>query len=69
LHGSDGFIKRWRAILRECEKEGNVKRERYAGRPFLKDIFSCLERDEAIVEAVSTWGYEIKEVGEHLNLH
>lgn len=69
LLGSDGFIKRWRAILREGGKEENVRRERYAGKPSLGDIFSRLERDAGIVEAVSTWGYKLKDVGDYLSLH
>lgn len=69
LLGSDGIIKRWQAILKERGKEENVRRERYAARPSLKDIFSGRVREEGIAEAINKWGYKLKDVGDYLDLH
>ena len=69
LLGSDGFIKRWRAILQARGEDENVRRERYAARPSLEEIFSCGNREKGIDEAVNKWGYKLKEVGDHLGLH
>jgi hypothetical protein len=43
--------------------------ERYAARPSLEEIFAGNARDAGIAEAVSRWGYRLKEVGDYLALH
>ena len=45
-----------------------VKQQRYAARPSLEEIFGGEERDEGIYEAICSWGYRLKEVGEFLGL-
>jgi hypothetical protein len=43
-----------------------VRRERYAARPALEEIFKGSGRDEAIAEAIHRWGYKLKEVEDFL---
>lgn len=69
LLGSDGFVVRWRPILKERGNEENIRQERYAGKPSLEEIFSRVSREKGIADAVNKWGYKLKEVGVHLNLH
>jgi len=49
------------------------RKQRYAGRPALEDIFhdsaSKQSRNAAIRECIMQYGYTLTEVGQHLNLH
>jgi putative transposase len=68
--GNEAFVERFRELLEESAKgEESVRREKYAARPSLKEIFESPDRDEAIHDAVLKWGYKLKEVSEHAGLH
>jgi putative transposase len=69
LLGSENFIRKWREAFKERGKSEISRQERYAARPSLEEIFAGLERDAGIAEAVSRWGYRLKEVGDYLELH
>lgn len=67
--GREGFIKRVRSLLDTPETEEIIRRERYAARPSLEEIFRDKKRDEAIHESVYRWGYRLKDVGDYAGLH
>jgi len=46
-----------------------ARRERYAARPSLEEIFEGKEANEGIYEAIYRWRYKLKEVGEFLGVH
>jgi REP element-mobilizing transposase RayT len=69
LLGSESFVSQFRDWLRGEMPEEIVHRERHAARPSLEEIFKDRDRDEGIREAISRWGYRLKEVGAHLDLH
>jgi putative transposase len=45
------------------------KRERYAVRPSLREIFKEKNREEGIYEAIYQWGYKLREVGDYVGFH
>lgn len=69
LLGGEEFIMKWREVLERRSKEENVRRERYAARPSLKEIFKDNKRDEGIGQAINRWGYKLKDLEDFLGLH
>ena len=69
LLGSEKFIRKWRDALEERGRGEFSRQERYAARPSLEEIFAKNARNIGIAEAVSRWGYRLKEVGDYLTLH
>jgi REP-associated tyrosine transposase len=69
LLGSESFVSQFRDWLRGEMPEEIVHRERHAARPSLEELFNDRDRDEATREAIGRWGYRLKEVGAHLDLH
>ncbi|HSD94810.1 MAG TPA: hypothetical protein VLA94_05235, partial [Syntrophales bacterium] len=69
LLGSDLFVSQFRQWLDRGVPEEVAHREKHAARPSLDELFQDGNRDEAIREAVGRWGYRLKEVGAHLDLH
>lgn len=67
--GREGFIKKARNLLDKPETEEIIRKERYAARPSLEEIFRDRKRDEAIHESVCRWGYRLKDVGDYAGLH
>ena len=67
--GRRAFIARVRDLLEKAESEEVVRRQKYAARPSLEEIFEGEGRDGAMCEAIYRWGYKLKEVGEFLGLH
>jgi len=51
----------------------NIKKERFAGRPKIEDIFfkskNRAQRNESILKAFKKYGYTQTEIGKHLGLH
>lgn len=69
LLSSDLFVSQFRQWLDRGVPEEVASREKHAARPSLDELFQDSDRDEAIREAIGRWGYRLKEVGEHLDLH
>ena len=74
--GSDKFVARVREFFGEKEQFTEIPRlQRTVGRPSLEFLFSSgkqsfkSERNRAILEAHVTYGYTLKEIAEHLDLH
>jgi len=67
--GGKAFIQKARALLKEAEGEEVTRRERYAARPSLEEIFEGKEKGKGIYEAIYRWGYKLKEVGKFLGIH
>jgi REP element-mobilizing transposase RayT len=68
--GSDAFVERFRGLLEDSSGgEELVRKEKYAARPSLQEIFNTLDRDKGIHDAVNRWGYTLKEVGDYVGLH
>jgi putative transposase len=68
--GNETFVGKFRELL-EASAAGEelVRREKYAARPPLKEIFNSPDRDAGIHAAVIKWGYTLKEVGDYVGLH
>ncbi len=69
LLGTDLFVSQFRQWLDRGVPEEVAHREKHAARPSLDELFQDGNRDEAIREAIGRWGYRLKEVGAHLDLH
>jgi len=69
LLGSDPFVSQFRQWLDRGVPEEVAHREKHAARPSLPELFRDRDRDEGIREAIGRWGYRLKEVGAHLDLH
>ena len=71
--GNETFVGKFRELLgASAAGEESVRREKYAARPPLKEIFNSLnslDRDAGIHDAVIKWGYTLKEVGDYVGLH
>jgi hypothetical protein len=63
------IIQKARGLLKEAEGEEVPRRERYAARPSLEEIFEGKEASEGIYEAIYRWRYKLKEVGKSLGIH
>ena len=73
LLGSDGFVDKLRPLLREKPLDPEYrKRERFAARPSLEELFSDVTdkaaRNERICQAVRVHHYTLREVGDHVGL-
>ncbi len=55
-------------LMGEASKEV-VKRERFADRPGLQEIFEQNDRDIGIYMAFCRYGYKLREIGDYLGLH
>ena len=55
------------------EAKENIKKERFAGRPKIEDLFSKSknrrQRNELMLKAYKKYGYTQTEIGKHLGLH
>jgi REP element-mobilizing transposase RayT len=70
LVGSPSFVEKFRDALAVSDAgEESVRREKYAARPPITEIFTSQDRDEAIRNAVIKWGYKLKEVADYAGLH
>jgi heterodisulfide reductase subunit B len=68
--GDETFVEKFRELLEACDaREESVRREKYAARPPLQEIFNSLDRDAGIHDAVLKWRYPLKEVGNYVGLH
>lgn len=67
--GDGVFIEEVRDLLEKVRGDEVVRREKYAARPLLAEIFVEKGRDDGIYEAIHRWGYKLKDVGEFLGLH
>ncbi|MBN2254295.1 MAG: transposase [Deltaproteobacteria bacterium] len=67
--GRRDFIERVHKLIEEQDTDEAVRREKYAARPSLAEIFKDTERNEGIHDAVYRWGYTLKDVGNHVGLH
>ncbi|MFA7062010.1 MAG: transposase [Pedobacter sp.] len=74
--GSDMFVERVREFLGEKERFTEIPRlQRTVGRPPLEALFTAgglstkSVRNQTILEAHVKYGYTLKEVSEHLNVH
>ena len=67
--GGRAFIQKARGLLEEVRGEEVARRERYAARPSLEEIFEGKEANEGIYEAIYRWRYKLMEVGEFLGFH
>jgi hypothetical protein len=73
LLGSDGFVDKLRPLLREKPLDPEYrKRERFAARPSLEELFGDVTdkaaRNERICQAVRVHHYTLREVGDHVGL-
>jgi putative transposase len=73
LLGTDGFVDRLRPLLEEKPLDPEyLRRERFAARPSLEEIFSDVTdkatRNERIYQAVRVHHYTLREVGNHVGL-
>lgn len=72
--GTDAFVKKFKALIKEKEKITEIPRlQRYIARPpletILKEVHTKEKKDKAIHEAYVTYGYTMKEIAEHLGVH
>ncbi len=72
--GNESFVDKVKAAIPEKSAVKEIpKRQRYANRPPLKEIFTAgkskRKRDEAIVASHITYGYDQKEIANFLNIH
>ncbi|MBN1382435.1 MAG: transposase [Deltaproteobacteria bacterium] len=68
--GNDSFVERFReAPAISGAGTESVRREKYAARPPIDEIFTSHSRDDAIYNAVEIWGYTLKEVADYAELH
>jgi putative transposase len=72
--GKETFIEKLREAIPEKTAVKEIpKRQRYANRPQLKEIFADWKtkkkRDEAIITSHVTYGYEQKEIANFLGIH
>ena len=73
LLGTDGFVDKLRSLLREKPLDPEYrKRERFAARPSLEELFGDVTdkvtRNERIYQAVRVHHYTLREVGGHVGL-
>jgi len=73
LLGTDGFVDKLRSLLREKPLDPEYcKRERFAARPSLEELFGDVTdkaaRNERICQAVRVHHYTLREVGDHVGL-
>lgn len=75
LLGREGFIERFRDLLKKKEEIKEIPRhQRYVGRPLLSDIFKEERtekgmRDKKIYNASMKFGYTLKEIADYLRIH
>jgi putative transposase len=75
LLGTEEFVTRMGPMLREAEPDFDIRRrERFADRPSLAEIFSEVSSDRrlrnlGIYEAAFTYGYTLTAISKHLGLH
>jgi putative transposase len=67
--GRRNFIERVHELIEAQDTDEAARREKYAARPSLAEIFKNTERNEGIHDAVYRWGYTLKDVGNHVGLH
>jgi REP element-mobilizing transposase RayT len=69
--GNETFLLSVRKLFQEKEDCQEIpKRERYAPRPSLADLFGKSETEaERVVEAYTCYRYTLKEIGDHLGIH
>jgi len=75
LLGTESFVERMKPLVKEKGVDTEIsKRQRFAGRRSLEDLFADVEadrtvRDERIHEAVMVDGYTLTALQKHLGLH
>ena len=75
LLGSQTFIEKHKKLITEKEEIKEIpKAQRYATRPSLDEIFKKAEQDKASIDraiynAYTAYGYRLKEIGDHLDVH
>ncbi|MCX5886084.1 MAG: transposase [Proteobacteria bacterium] len=76
LLGDDGFVQRFKDLLKDKEKVKEIPRkQRYANRPLLRELFekgkikTKAARNEIIHQAHMRHGYTLKQIADHLRLH
>jgi len=74
LLGEEGFIDKFKDHLTDKEKIKEIPRaQRYVSRPTLSKLFSSSERtikrNKHIYKAHINYGYSLKEIADHLNIH
>ncbi|NWG75031.1 MAG: transposase [Rubrivivax sp.] len=76
LLGEDSFVERFRSLLGDREAIKEIpRRQRYAGKPSLKDIFKNKSsggkrgRNQGIYDAHMRCGYTLKEIADYLGIH
>ncbi len=75
LLGTESFVERMKPLVKEKGVDTEIsKRQRFAGRRSLEDLFADVEadrtvRDERIHEAVMVDGYTLTTLQKHLGLH
>ena len=76
LLGEDSFIEKFKDLLRNKEAIKEIPRkQRYAGRPHLKEIFKKErsggknDRNQGIYDAHMKYGYTLKEIADYLGFH
>jgi putative transposase len=74
LLGSEAFVERLFGRVRGRERMKEIpKRQRYIGRPSLRDVFKAAEekqrRNRKIRDAVMRHGYSQREIADHLGMH
>ncbi len=74
--GGDRFIERIRGMIEKKGESSEVARkERYAGRPELSELFKkgwkkdTVQRNRLMHKAHIRYGYTLSEIGKHLSLH
>lgn len=69
--GSVGFLSSVQKLFQEKEDHQEIpRRERYASRPSLPDLFEKRFPDAGlIVEAHIRYRYTLKDIGDHLGIH
>lgn len=72
--GTDAFVNQLKPLLAEKPVDPEIRRrERFAARPSLKDLFADISdevtRNEQIHQAVRVYRYTLREVGDYLGLH
>lgn len=68
--GNETFVAKFGELLEaSATDEEAVRREKYAARPSLPEIFNHQKRNAGIHDAVIKWGYTLKEVGDYVGLH
>lgn len=70
LLGPDEFVDRHRDRLKEVVKVKEIpRRQRYASRPPLDEIFKRSPRERSIYQAHMDYGYTLREISDRLGLH